>query len=212
VERMERRDLIDVALGHRPASLVVRGGKLVNVLTREIYPADIAILGDRVAAVGSVGYAVGPQTLVIDAGGKYVTPGFIDQHIHVHETQLNIVEFASAVLPRGTTGICTDLYGEMVVGGVKAVRTCLDAAHHLPLKVWFMLGMPGFYQNAPFGHTGWPTLEDMLEMLEWPECQGMDDSFASKIVAGDPPILQLIDAVQSRGKKVCGGFPGCGGE
>lgn len=202
--RVRRLNLIDVALGRRPASLVVRGGAIVNVLTREIYPADVAILGDRIAAVGRVDRAVGPGTVTLDARGKYVTPGFIDQHIHIHETQLNIVEFAAAVLPRGTTGVCTDLYGEMVVSGVKAVRTCLDAAKNLPLKVWFMLGTPGYYQNAPFGGTGWPSLDEMLELVDWPECHGMDDAFASKIAAGDPDILRLVDAVQRRGKRVCG--------
>lgn len=201
---MLRRHLIDVALGSRPADTVIRGGKLVNVLTREIYPADVAVLGERIAAVGDVAHTVGPQTVVIDATGKHLTPGLIDQHIHIHETQLNIVAFAAAVLPHGTTGVCTDLYGEMVVGGVKAVRTCLDAARGLPLKVWFMLGTPGYYQNIPFGHSGWPTHEEMLEMLDWPECCGMDDAFASKIAGGDPRILELIDAVQARGKKVCG--------
>lgn len=199
-----RQDLIETAMGNRPADLIVQGGKLVNALTREIYPADVAVLGDRIAAVRQVDYTRGPETTVIDAQGKYLTPGLIDQHIHVHETQLNIVEFAAAVLPRGTTGICTDLYGEMVVGGLKAVRTCLDAARDLPLKVWFVLGTPGYYQNIPFGHSGRPTRDEVFEMLDWPECYGMDDAFASKIAAGDPRILELVDAVQARGKKVCG--------
>ena len=199
-----RRNLVEVAMGRRPAEVVIQGGKLVNVLTREIYPADVAILGARIAAVGDVEYTIGSETTIIEAQGQYLTPGLIDQHIHIHETQLNIVEFARAVLPRGTTGICTDLYGEMVVGGLKAVRTCLDAARDLPLKVWYTLGAPGYYQNLPFGHSGWPTREEVFQMLEWDECYGMDDAFASKIAAGDPMILELVDAVQARGKKVCG--------
>jgi len=201
---MRELKVIDVAMGRRPADLVIRGGRLVNVLTREIYPADVAVAGTRIAAVGDVDYAMGPDTAVVDASCKYLTPGLIDQHIHIHETQLDIVQFAAAVLPRGTTGVCTDLYGEMVVGGSRAVRTVLDAARGLPLKVWFMLGTPGYYQNDPFGHSGWPSREEMLEMLDWPECYGMDDAFAAKIIAADPRILDLVDAVQARGKKVCG--------
>ena len=201
---MRELKAIDVAMGRQPADLFIRGGRLVNVLTREIYPADVAVAGTRIAAVGNVDYAVGPETVVIDASSKYLTPGLIDQHIHIHETQLDIVQFAAAVLPCGTTAICTDFYGEMVVGGSRAVRTVLDAAHGLPLKVWFMLGTPGYYQNDPFGHSGWPSHEEMLEMLDWPECYGMDDTFAAKIVAADPRILDLVDAVQARGKKVCG--------
>ncbi len=199
-----KRSLVEVALGQRPASLLVRGGKLVNVLTREIYPADVAILDDRIVAIGDVAYAAGPETVIVDATGKYLVPGLIDQHIHVHETQLNVIQLAAAILPRGTTGICTDLYGEVVVSGMKAARACLDAAHGLPLKVWFALPTPGYYQNIPFGHNGQPTREDMFEMLDWPECIGMDDSFASKIVAGDPRIMELVEAVQARGKKVLG--------
>jgi adenine deaminase len=195
---------VSVAMGHRPADLVIQGGRLVNVFTREIYPADIAVVGRRIAAVGNVDYAVSPETTIIDASGMYLTPGLIDQHIHIHETQLDIVQFAAAVLPRGTTGVCTDLYGEMVVGGKRAVRLILDAARGLPMKVWFVLGTPGYYQNDPFGHSGWPSREEMLEMLDWPECYGMDDAFASKIAAGDPRILELVDAVQAKGKKVCG--------
>src|SRR3989449_2667510 len=201
---MRELKAIDVAMGRQPADLIIRGGRLVNVHTREIYPADVAVAGTRIAAVGNVDYAVGPDTVVIDASSKYLTPGLIDQHIHIHETQLDIVQFAAAVLPCGTTAICTDRYGEMVVGGRRAVRMVLDAARGLPLKVWFMLGTPGYYQNDPFGHSGWPSREEMLEMLDWPECHGMDDAFAAKIVAADPRILDLVDAVQARGKKVCG--------
>src|SRR2546427_7373096 len=201
---MRELKAIDVAMGRQPADLVIRGGRLVNVLTREIYPAEPAVAGTRIAAVGNVDYTMGPDTAVVDASSKYLPPGLIDQHIHIHETQLDIVQFAAAVLPRGTTGVCTDLYGEMVVGGVKAVRTCLDAAKGLPLKVWFMLGTPGYYQNAPFGTTGQPSLAEMLELLDWPECHGMDDAFASRIAAADPDMLRLVDAVQGRGKRVCG--------
>lgn len=199
-----KKNLIEVAMGKRPADLVIQGGKLVNVLTREIYLADVAILGDRIAAVGKVDHTVGPETAIIEAQGKYLTPGLIDVHLHTHGTQLNIVEFAVAALPRGTTGLGADFYGEAVVGGMQAVRTCLDLARNLPLKVWFMLPTPGYYQNIPFGHSGRPTREDMFQMLDWPECFGMDDTFASKIVAGDSKILELVDAVQERAKKIGG--------
>ena len=85
-------------------------------------------------------------------------------------------------VPIGTTGVATDHYGEMSVGGKRAVRESLDAAARLPLKVFFILGGPGYYQNHPFGHSGWPTLEDMLEMLDWDECVGMNEAFAARVV------------------------------
>ena len=121
----------------------------------------------------------------------------------MHESQLTISEFASAVIPRGTTGVATDHYGEMSVGGIKAVRESLDAARSLPLKVFFLLGGPGYYQNHPFGHSGVPTLDDMLEMLEWEECIGMNEAFAARIVDDEEKMISLVDAVIRSGKWVC---------
>src|SRR5205085_4648893 len=69
---MKRRELIDVAMGKAPADVVVEGGRLVNVATAEIYEADVAVKGDRIAAVGDVAYTKGGETRVIDARGRYV--------------------------------------------------------------------------------------------------------------------------------------------
>lgn len=198
--RAERRAVADVALGRAPADLVIRGGRLVNVFTREVLDVSVAVSGSRIAAVGDdIEASVGPGTEVLDAGGRYLVPGFIDTHSHMHESQLTVSEYARAVLPRGTTTVATDFYGELVVGGVDAVRACVEAARATPLKLLYMLGTPGFYQNHPFGHSGWPTRDEMLAMLEWPECVGMDDSFAAYIADGEEQILDLVDGVQSRG-------------
>ena len=56
--------LVDVALGRSPADLVIRGGNLVNVFTEEIYPADVAVYGSKIAAVGDVSGQAGPATRV----------------------------------------------------------------------------------------------------------------------------------------------------
>jgi adenine deaminase len=198
-----RRVLANVALGVTKADAVIRGGRIVNVYTGEIYDCDVALSGNRVAAIGDVELSIGPGTEVIDALGTYLVPGYIDHHCHVHESQLTISEFASAVLPLGTTGVATDHYGEMSVGGKRAVRESLDAARQLPLKVFFILGGPGYYQNHPFGHSGWPTLDDMLEMLEWDECVGMNEAFAARIVDDEEKIISLVEGVIASGKWVC---------
>jgi adenine deaminase len=198
-----RRELANVALGISKADVVVRGGRLVNVYTGEVYGCDVAIGGQRVAAIGEVERTIGPDTQVVDASGRYLVPGYIDHHCHVHESQLTISEFAAAVLPCGTTGVATDHYGEMSVAGKQAVRESLDAARRLPLKVFFILGGPGFYQNHPFGHSGVPTLDDMLEMLAWDECVGMNEAFAARVVDDEQKIIELVDAVLDAGKWVC---------
>jgi len=201
---VRRRDLIDVAMGSQPADLVIRGGKLVDVHTGEIYPADVAIKGDRIAAVGDVAYSIGPGTEVIDASGKYLTPGLIETHQHVAGSHLSMTEFARAVLPHGTTGIATDFYEIAVVRGVQGIRFCLDELRSTPLKVYFVIPMPAFYQNDPFGHTGSLTFEDMKAMLDWPECYGLNEAFAPRVLAKDPQMLELIRLTREKGKTIVG--------
>ena len=60
--------LLAVAGGKQPADLVVKGGKLVNVYSGEIYEGGVAVCGDKIAAVGDVAYCIGEGTKVIDAG------------------------------------------------------------------------------------------------------------------------------------------------
>ena len=74
---VRRRELIDVAMGKAPAETIVQGGRLVNVATAEIYPADVAIKGGRIAAVGDVAYTKGPSTRIIDATGRFITPAWL---------------------------------------------------------------------------------------------------------------------------------------
>ena len=99
---MSRRDLIDVALGHAPADITVVNGRVVNVLTEEIYEAGVAIKDTRIAAVGDIDYTRGEETSVIDADGRYVTPGLIDGHLHMYHSYLGVNEFVEAMLRRGS--------------------------------------------------------------------------------------------------------------
>ena len=132
--------------------------------------------------------------------GKYLTPGLIETHIHVHESHLPISEYARAVVPHGTTAIVTDFYGEGVVAGPKAIKFFLDESKKTPLKVFWVLPLPGYYQNTPFGHTGNLTKAELHKMLEWPECHGVNEVFASFVVNKDPFLLDLIRRAREKHK------------
>ena len=55
--------LIQVALGQKPADIVIKNGKLVNVLTHEIYETEISIANGKIASIGSIpAGAIGPDT------------------------------------------------------------------------------------------------------------------------------------------------------
>src|SRR5918912_1766584 len=100
------RTLADVCMGRTPADLLIRGGRLVNVHTREVHDgAEVAVKDGRIAMFGDAGHTRGPETEVLDAGGAYLVPGLIDTHLHVESAMVTAARFAEAGLPHGTTTV-----------------------------------------------------------------------------------------------------------
>lgn len=162
----ERDELVSVALGEAPAGLVIRGGSLVNVYTGEVYRADVAIKGDRIAAVGDVERCIGEGTQVVDAAGRYLVPGFIETHFHVGATSLGSTELARLLVPFGTAAIVTDFTEATKLAGVQAARFFLDEANRTPLKVYMS---PFFTVLLPSATRRSVTIEEFDDMLGWPE-------------------------------------------
>jgi adenine deaminase len=122
-----------VARGDEPADVVVRGGRVLSVFTREWLDVDVAVADGWVAGLGEYD---GKE--VIDAAGRYVVPGFIDAHMHLESTKLLPDEFARLVLPLGTTAVVLDPHELANVLGTDGVHWLLDACEGLPLDFYFM--------------------------------------------------------------------------
>lgn len=96
-----------VARGSLPPSLIIRGGNVLSLHTGEILPRDVVIQGRHIAAITPWDHF--PVAIdEINASGKFVSPGFIDTHIHVEYTKLVPGELARLSVPRGTTTILSD--------------------------------------------------------------------------------------------------------
>ena len=128
------KNLIRVARGLRQPDLVLKEGRIVNVLSGEIIRADVAVYDGVIAGVGQYD---GPVR--IDACGGFITPGFIDAHMHPESTLLSPVELARAVLPRGTTAIVADPHEIANVMGIDGIRYMLTVSEGLPVDFFFML-------------------------------------------------------------------------
>jgi adenine deaminase len=122
-----------VARGDEPADVVVRGGRVLSVFTREWLDADVAIADGWVAGLGEY-----DGSEIVDAAGRYVVPGFIDAHMHLESTKLLPDEFARLVLPLGTTAVVLDPHELANVLGTDGVHWLLDACDGLPLDFYFM--------------------------------------------------------------------------
>lgn len=203
------RRLVAVASGRRPADLVIRNGRWVNVSSGEILPGtDVAILGDRIAYCGpDAGPAIGPDTHVIDAAGRYLVPGLLDAHVHIESSMLTPTEFARAVLPRGTTGVFADPHEIANVLGLRGVKLFLDEAHGLPLKVFLQVpscvpAVRGL--DTPGAEIG-PAEVD--EALAWPGVIGLGEVMDYRgVVAGEEEVHAKIAAALGAGKVVGGHY------
>jgi adenine deaminase len=135
MQKLERlKNLIGVARGNRAPDLVLKGGRVVNVLSGEIVSGDVALYGGAIAGVGNYD---GPQT--IDVSDCFIAPGFIDGHIHVESTMLSPRELAKAVSQRGTTAIMADPHEIANVMGKDGIIYMIDSARNLPIDIFFLL-------------------------------------------------------------------------
>lgn len=200
-----KEKLLSTASGKTPADIVVKNGKLVNVYTREIYDGGVAISGDTIAAVGDVDYCIGAGTKVVDANGNYITPGFIDGHIHPESTSLAIRSFAELVLKHGTTVIMTDLHEISVVAGIEGIEAVLEEAAETDLKLYFVV--PSHVPFAPNLETsgGHFNNEIIREALKRPDAVGLSEIVGPYILAGFPDLMRSIELVKSMPGKTCQG-------
>ncbi len=134
----ERRALTAVARGVAPADLYLRGATLLNVYTGELYPAGVAVKGERVAYVGLRDDMVGPRTRVLDVAGRFLVPGYIDPHVHPAHL-VTPSALARHVLPLGTTTVFADTLQLWELGGPGAFRAVADALAASPLKFYWMV-------------------------------------------------------------------------
>lgn len=204
---MSRQQLIDVALGDAPADVIVEGGRLVNVWTNEIHEADVAIRAGRVAAIGDVAYTKGDATRSIDAGGRFLTPGLLEGHLHQYHSYLGINAFAEAMLSHGVTCTADGFYGPGIIAGLDAVKFFKDAFEQLPMRLIFLVGTAAWLQNRDLGLTPTPqgiAFEDMLEMLSWEDCYGLEEPQPFPVLKQLPEYVTLLEECLRRRKVISG--------
>ena len=193
-------DRIQAALGNRPADLVIENGQIVNVYTGEIYPGGVAISGDTIIAVGDVAYTIGADTQVLDAQGAYLTPGFIDGHIHPESTSLAIRPFAQIMLQHGVTTIFSDFHEVGVVAGLEGIEAILDEAKQTDLKVYFVV--PSHVPFSPSLETSGGLFDEAVirKALARPDAVGLSECVCTYIQSCYPPLLtSMEDTLQARG-------------
>jgi adenine deaminase len=122
-----------VARGDEPADLVLAGGHVLSVFTKEWLDVDVAVVDGFVVGLGRY---EGHKRL--DVSGRYLVPGFIDAHMHIESSKLMLDEFARAVLAHGTTAVVADPHEVANVLGTDGIHWLLDCCEQVPLDVFVM--------------------------------------------------------------------------
>ena len=199
---MPREDRMAVARGEEPADLILTNCHLVNVFSGRVEDTDIIIRGSRVAALMPTqpGGPTHEAREVLDLGGAYVCPGFIDAHVHLESSMVQLQEFIRAVVPRGTTTVILDPHEIANVLGLDGIRYVLESAKWNPLSVFVMVPscVPASpletagaelrsYDLEPFLRDKW--VRGLGEVMNYPGVLSRDREMMAKIrIAQHYPI------------------------
>ena len=184
---------IDQSLGNAVADLVIKGGRVFNLVTGALDARDVVVCGDRIVGVES-GYRGARE---IDAAGKIVVPGFIDTHCHVESSLLTPAEFDRCVLPHGITTAIWDPHEIANVLGLEGMRYALAAASETVMDIRVQLSS---CVPATDLETSGARLEigDLKEFIGHPKVIGLAEfmNFPG-VLAKDPRVLAKLAAFQS---------------
>jgi adenine deaminase len=204
------RSLVDVAMGRKPADLVIRKGQWVSVQSGEIIPdTDIAVVDGHIAYVGEdASHCTGSQTEIVEADGRYLVPGLLDGHMHVESGMVTVTEFVRAVAPRGSTGLFVDPHEIANVFGLKGVKLMVDEAAQQPIHVWVQ--MPSCVPSAPGLETPGASIgpDEVAEAMTWDGIIGLGEMMNFPgVFNGDEKMLAELAATHKAGKVIGGHYP-----
>ncbi len=149
---------LSIARGEQPAELLFKNAKLVNVLSGEIHPANVAVDDGRVVGIGDY-----KARKVIDLRGAYLAPSLIDGHFHIESSMLTAPEFARAVTPHGTGAVVIDPHEYANVLGLDGIRYVLESSKNLPVDFFIML--PSCVPATPLETAGARITADDLRLM-----------------------------------------------
>lgn len=201
--------LVDVAMGRRAATLLVKNGRWVNVHSGEIIPnTDVAVYQSRIAFVGAdASHTIGEETRVLEANGRYLIPGLCDGHMHVESGMVTVTEFARAVIPHGTTSMFIDPHEIANVLGLEGVRLMHDEAQTLPINVYVQ--MPSCVPSAPGLETPGASIgaDEVAEAMTWPGIIGLGEmmNFPGVFLNDDKMHAEMAETMKA-GKTVGGHY------
>ena len=205
--------LNSVAMGDRKADLILQNCSLLSVYTREIIPdIQIAITGERIAYVGhDASHAKGPRTRIIDARGRYVSPGFADPHLHIDQFVLPS-EMARRALLCGVTSLFSDPIDVVSVGGYRGFQEFLRMGEDLPVRI-FQVAPGGLPVDPEFSRSKTLTISQEKAAARHPHVLGLGEVFSwTRVTLREQRTMKSLSAMLESGGIINGHTAGASGK
>jgi adenine deaminase len=208
MEKHSLKKRIDTAAGRRPADLVIKNCRIVDVYNSSIIEGKSIAISD--GCIVGIGDYQGVHE--IDAQGQYAAPGFIDSHIHIESSYVTPEEIGRLLVPHGTTTIIADPHEIVNVCGMEGMNYMLEASEGTKLDIRYML--PSCVPATPFENAGAVIdAAKMKEPLRDSRILGLGEfmNYPGVVEADDEVMNKLLIAING-GKLIDGHSPGLTGK
>ncbi|WP_436344229.1 adenine deaminase C-terminal domain-containing protein [Natronorubrum sp. FCH18a] len=194
------------------ADLVVEGGRVYASNRRELLERDVAVVGDRIAALLEDAASVtGPETTVVDASDRVVLPGLIDAHTHA-DLQVILERAVPAMLASGTTAVVTETSGMGLHFGSRGIETLLERTADLPITPYLTLPPQPFVDTFEPARGDDAEREALADLLSHERVVGVGEIDWIHVVGRDAPVERLYERARERNVKIVGHGAGCRGD
>ncbi|RZS92153.1 adenine deaminase [Cuneatibacter caecimuris] len=210
IKPKNKKALLKAALGEIESDLLIKNVQLVNVITGEIYPANVFVYDGMIAHVEYRDLSLDTDRAkeVIDAQGKYLIPGFIDAHEHIESSMMTPRNFARCVIPHGTTTVVTDPHEIANVCGMEGVRYMHEASEGLPMRQ--LIDIPSCVPSVPgLEHAGAVfTAKEVEELSHLDRAIGLAEvmDFLA-VIHGEDRMMDILDVMDRQGRYLQGHAP-----
>ncbi|MDP9571167.1 UNVERIFIED_ORG: adenine deaminase [Agrobacterium larrymoorei] len=199
-----RTRAVAAARGDAPFDVLISGGTLVDVVTGELRPADIGLVGPLIASVHPTGSRQ-DAAQVLDATGGYIAPGLIDTHMHIESSMVTPASYAAAVVAKGVTTVVWDPHEFANVHGLDGMSWASRASRNLPLRT--ILLAPSCVPSAPGLERAGADFDAavLAEILFWPEVGGVAEVMNMRgVIERDPRMSAILQEGLHADKLICG--------
>jgi len=179
-------------------------GNIIDITKRNIFFGEVEVDRGKIKSI----------TKISDQreGVPFISPGFIDSHVHIESSMLIPSEFARLAVVHGTVSTISDPHEIANVCGMEGVEFMIENGNTVPFK--FNFGAPSCVPATIFETAGAElNHDDVKALLERPEIKYLSEMMNFPgVLNKDEEVLKKIAAAHQLGKPVDGHAPGLRGD